>query len=400
MWWDDKGPSPGSVSLDDRFPLREIAMNLTPFKLERYFAQHEFTAKHLLCSSDPESMSVSELLAYEPGSSEGLGQTWLGYTEYPGAPALRDELAKQLYTATHANQIIVHTGAQEAIYAFINAMFAPGDHLIVHMPGYQSHYSIAQDRGLAVTPWMARESAGWSLDIDELDRLIRPETKALVVCFPHNPTGYLPSAAQFNAIIEFARRNDLLLFSDEVYRGLEVDPAHRLPSACDVYERAVSLGALAKSHGLAGLRIGWIATHDREVLQRMSVFKDYLTISNSAPSEYLATIAVRHTDALTKRATDITRANLKLLDEFFARFEQTFEWRKPLAGTIAFPRLKNQPAHDFCGKLLERTGVLLLPSTLLDYGDANFRIGFGRRSLPQILPILENYLCETGTGAR
>jgi aspartate/methionine/tyrosine aminotransferase len=158
---------------------------------------------------------------------------------------------------------------------------------------------------------MARESTGWSLDIDELSGLIRPETKAPVICFPHNPTGYLPTADQFNAIVDFARRNDLLLFSDEVYRGLELDPAHRLPAACDIYERAVSLGALAKSHGLAGLRIGWIATRDREVLQCMSVFKDYLTISNSAPSKYLATIAVRHTDAFTRRATDITRANLE-----------------------------------------------------------------------------------------
>jgi DNA-binding transcriptional MocR family regulator len=112
-------------------------LTLTPFKLERYVAQHEFTAKYLLCSSDPESMSVSEPLGYESGSSEGLAQTWLGYTEYPGAPALRDALAKQLYTAAHADQIIVHTGAQEAIYSFMNAMFAPGDHLIVQMPGCQ-----------------------------------------------------------------------------------------------------------------------------------------------------------------------------------------------------------------------------------------------------------------------
>jgi aspartate/methionine/tyrosine aminotransferase len=373
-------------------------MPFTPFKLERYFAQHEFTAKYLLCSSDPESMSVGELLAYEPASPDGLMQTWLGYTEYPGAPALREELARQLYTATGADGIIVHTGAQEAIYSFMNAMFAPGDHLIVQMPGYQSHYSLAQDRGLAVTPWMVRESAGWSLDIDELKTLIRPETKALVVCFPHNPTGYLPTADHFNAIVDFARNHNLLLFSDEVYRGLELDPAHRLPAACDIYERAVSLGALAKSHGLAGLRIGWIATRDKEVLQRMSTFKDYLTISNSAPSEFLATIAVRHTDALTRRATDTIRANLQLLDAFFSRHAETFEWRKPVAGTIAFPRLKNVPAHEFCETLLEKTGVLLLPSTLLDYGDANFRIGFGRKNLPQILPIVDDYLQKIEVG--
>ncbi|GAB2919745.1 pyridoxal phosphate-dependent aminotransferase [Paraburkholderia jirisanensis] len=367
-------------------------MHLPPFKLERYFARHEFTAQYLLCSSDPEAMTVDELLAYEPDAKEGFGQTWLGYTEYPGAPALREALAKQLYTATQADQIVVHTGAQEAIFSFMNTMFNAGDHLIVHMPGYQSHYSVASALGIAVTPWMAREAQGWSLDIEELETLLRPETKALVICFPHNPTGFLPTRAQFDAIVEFARRHGLILFSDEVYRGLELDPAQRLPAACDIYERAVSLGALSKSHGLAGLRVGWIATQDRDVLERISVFKDFLTISNSAPSEYLAAIAVRHTDALTRRATDITRANLVLLDEFFARHAKRFEWRRPIAGTIGFPRLKSDDAYDFCERLLAQTGVLLLPSTLLDYGNRNFRIGFGRRNLSQILPIVDAWL--------
>jgi aspartate/methionine/tyrosine aminotransferase len=370
-------------------------MTLTPFKLERYFARHEFTAKYLLCSSDPESLSVNDLLAYEPNSQEGLGQTWLGYTEYPGAPELRRELSK-LYTSVEPEQIIVHTGAQEAIFSFVNTMLSAGDHMIVHMPGYQSHYSVAEAIGVTVTPWMARESDGWSLDLDELEGLVRPETKALLICVPHNPTGYLPDVDHLKSIVEFCRRHGLLLFSDEVYRGLELNPERRLPAVCDLYERGVSLSALSKSHGLAGLRLGWVATRDREVLKRMSVFKDYLTISNSAPSEYLATIAARNTDALIKRATDITRANLVLLNDFFARHQETFVWRPPIAGTIAFPRLTTFPADDFCMRLLEKTGVLLLPSTLADYGNQNFRIGFGRKNFPEILPIFEEYLQGMG----
>lgn len=372
-------------------------MKQPPFKLERYFATHEFTAKYLLCSSDPESMSIDELLAYEPGSTKGLGETWLGYTEYAGAPALRAELAKH-YTSIDADHIIVHTGAQEAIFSFVNTMLAAGDHAIVHMPGYQSHYSVAQTLGIDVSPWRAHEASGWSLDPDELETLLRPQTKALLVCLPHNPTGYLPSAEWFAKVVEFARRHGLLLFCDEVYRGLELDSADRLPAVCDAYERGVSLSALSKSHGLAGLRLGWIATRDADVLERMSTFKDYLTISNSAPSEYLAAIAVRHTDALIERATSITRANLAVLDEFFAGYPETFEWRRPKAGTIGFPRLKQHRADAFCLELLEKTGVLLLPSTLVDYGNSHVRIGFGRRNMTQILPIFDDYL--RGIGAR
>ncbi|EKS66576.1 MULTISPECIES: aminotransferase class I/II-fold pyridoxal phosphate-dependent enzyme [Caballeronia] len=371
-------------------------MQPNPFKLERYFSQHEFTARHLLCTSDPESMSIGELLAYEPDSIDGLRDTWLGYTEYPGAPALRRELAT-LYENIDADEIIVHTGAQEAIYSFMNTMLAPGDHMIVHMPGYQSHYTVAEALGVSVAPWKAREEAGWSLDPAELETLVTPATRALVMCVPHNPTGYLPSRDVFDAIVAFARKHGLWLFSDEVYRGLEHDRADRLPAACDVYERAISLGALSKTHGLAGLRLGWIATKSAQVLERMSTFKDYLTISNSAPSEYLSAIAVRHTDALIERNVSMIRANLGVLDAFFARHADRFEWHRPRAGTIGFVRLKREGAERFCAELLERTGVLLLPSTLVDHGDEHVRLGFGRRNMPDVLAIVDAYLDATVT---
>jgi aspartate/methionine/tyrosine aminotransferase len=371
-------------------------MTPSPFQLERYFAVHEFTARYLLCSSDPESMSITDLLAFEPGSMEGLGSLRLGYTEYPGAPELRRELAT-LYESIDIDNLIVHTGAQEAIFSFVHSMLKAGDHMIVHMPGYQSHYSIAEAAGVSVSPWLARESENWALDPDELEKLVRPETKALLICAPHNPTGYLPERERFEAIVDFCRRRGLWLFSDEVYRGLEHDPATRLPAACDLYEKAISLGALSKSHGLAGLRIGWVASRDRDVLAAMSTFKDYLTICNSAPSEYLAAIAVRNTSALIERNTSIVRNNLAILDPFFERHQEILAWRRPAAGTVAFPRLKHGGAARFCAEVLERTGVLLLPSTLLDHGNEHFRIGLGRRNLPEVLKIFENYLRERGT---
>jgi aspartate/methionine/tyrosine aminotransferase len=379
----------------DRYLSRKI-MNPAPFQLERYFAVHEFTARYLMCSSDPESLSIADLLAFEPGSMEGLGRTWLGYTEYPGAPELRQELAT-LYESIDIDHLIVHTGAQEAIFSFVNSMLKAGDHMIVHMFGYQSHYSIAEALGVSVSPWLARESENWALDPDDLEKLVLPETKAVLICAPHNPTGYLPDRGRFDAVVDFARRRGLWLFSDEVYRGLEHDPAARLPAACDLYEKAISLGALSKSHGLAGLRVGWVATRDRDVLAGMSSFKDYLSISNSAPSEYLAAIAVRNTSALIERNTSIVRNNLAVLDTFFARHHEILEWRRPSAGTVAFPRLKRGEAERFCAEVLERTGVLLLPSTLLDHGNEHVRIGLGRRNMPDVLQILENYLRERGT---
>ena len=236
-------------------------MTLPPFHLERYFARYEFTARHLLSSSDCETWTVAELLALEPGGQGRLERLRLGYTESAGDPELRQAIAG-IYQSVGPGDVLVHAGAEEAIFTFMHVALEPGHHLIVHAPAYQSLYAVAEARGVEVSRWQGSEDDGWSLDPDALAALVQKETKAVVVNCPHNPTGYLMDRERFDAVVEISRRHGLLLFSDEVYRELEHDPAARLPAACDVYERAVSLGVMSKTYGLAGLRIGWLATHE------------------------------------------------------------------------------------------------------------------------------------------
>ncbi|MDP2876421.1 MAG: aminotransferase class I/II-fold pyridoxal phosphate-dependent enzyme, partial [Holophaga sp.] len=291
-------------------------MSLRPFALERYFARHEFSAKHLLGSSDPEAMSLAELLAFEPDAEAGLKEVWLGYTESLGDPVLRKEIANH-HSAIKADQVLVFTGAEEPIFAFMHSALNPGDHLIVQYPSYQSHYAIAESRGIQLSHWNGDPANHWAPDPAELRRLIRPNTKAILICAPHNPTGYLYDASTWNEIIAIARQHGLIIFSDEVYRGLEHNPTQRLPHMADVYERGISLNCLSKSCGLAGLRIGWVATQDPQLFATLAAFKDYLTICNSAPSEFLARIAVRHMETLfAQHRTRLVR-NLDLLEGFF-----------------------------------------------------------------------------------
>ena len=228
-------------------------MNLPPFKLERYFAKYEFNTEFLLCASDCESMSIAELLALEEGAAEKFQQTWLGYTESQGRPALRTEICN-LYGTIQPGEILVHSGAEEAIFLFMFAAFKEYDHVIVHSPGYKSLAEVARAAGCDVSPWRAREENGWSLDIDELRHLMRTNTKAIIINTPHNPTGYLMSREDYEAVHKFARANKLLLFSDEVYRESEYDSATRLPAGCDLGDHAISLGVTSKTYGLAGLR--------------------------------------------------------------------------------------------------------------------------------------------------
>src|SRR5208337_147231 len=180
-----------------------------------------------------------------------------------------------------------------------------------------------------------------------------------------------------------------LLFSDEVYRGLERDPDDRLPPACDESPRAVSLGVMSKTYGLPGLRIGWVATRNTALRTRMAELKDYTTICASAPSEFLAEVALRHAEQLARRSCGIIDGNLGLLDGFFARHAGMFSWHRPKAGPIAFPRFLKGDAEELCRTARETSGVLLAPGRLFGGPSGNFRIGFGRRSMPEALAEFE-----------
>ena len=375
-------------------------MRPSPFKIERYYAKYEFSSPYLISGSDCESLTIGELLALEPDAAEKFHHQYLGYTESPGAPALRAEIAR-LYRGITLEQILVHTGAVEPIANFMQAVLEPGDTVVVQTPHYQALSEIARSIGADVVPWLAREEHGWAPDLDELPKLITAKTRAVIVNLPHNPTGYLMTAGEQARLVEICGKHGLLLFSDEVYRELEHNPADTLPAAADLYENAVSLGVMSKTYGLPGLRIGWVATRNRAVLDRMTMLKDYTTICNSAPSEFLAALALRHRAGIVMRNRGIVQANLKVLDGFFARYSHLFSWVRPRAGSIAFPRLKlGIDVEQFALDAIKRAGVTLLPSTTYSYGNAHFRIGFGRRSLPSFLPHFERYLDEHHGGAK
>jgi len=368
-------------------------MQLPPFKLERYFAKYEFNTEYLLCSSDCESMSIADLLALEAGAADKFQNHWLGYTESLGSSTLRKEIAG-MYSTTQPADVLVFSGANEAIYLFMLAALQAGDHAIVHAPHYQSLSEVAKGLSCDISPWQAHEENGWALDLSELKSLLRPSTKAIIVNLPHNPTGYLMPRADFDALNRFAQENNLLLFSDEVYRESEFDPADRLPAAVDYGAHAVSLGVTSKTYGLAGLRIGWLATKNRDLFNKMASLKDYTTICNSAPSEFLAEVAMRHRAELANRNLGIIKHNLTIVDDLMARYSSLFSWHRPKAGSMGFVKLLKGDVEFFCDDLVTKMGVLLLPGSVYDETQNHFRLGLGRKNLPQAVKRLEEYLSK------
>jgi aspartate/methionine/tyrosine aminotransferase len=368
-------------------------MKIADFELERYFARWEFAVEHLLCASDVEGYPMAELLALADDEARGLWEGLrLGYTESSGHPLLRAEIAA-LYEHVSADDVLVFAGAEEAIFCLISTTLGPGDHAIVTWPGYQSLYEVARANGAEVTLHELHESDGWALDVDRLRTAIRPETRLVVVNGPHNPTGMLPAHAEWQVLTELCAEAGVQLLSDEVYRFLEFDAADRLTAGADALERGVSLGVMSKSFAMAGLRIGWLASRDRELLGRAAALKDYTTICSSAPAEILAIVALRAREAVLDRSRAIVAANLPLLDRFFAERSSWFSWVRPRAGSVAFPRLTvpGLSIDEFAAELVETEGVLLLPGSRFGVAGEHFRIGFGRTDLPVALAGLESF---------
>lgn len=368
-------------------------MRFRDFRLERYFAQWEFSAKILLGSSDPESMRLGELL--ELADADGRGrwdELWLGYTESAGLPALREAIAART-DGCEAASVLVFSAPEEAIFHVSAAVLEQGDHMVGITPAYQSSYEIPRSVGAEVTLVPLREDRGWALDTDELAAAVTGRTKLIYVNFPHNPTGAVLTAADQRCVTEVADACGAYLFSDEMYRGLEFDPADRLPAAADLYPRAISLGGLSKGYGLPGVRLGWTVCRDAALNRRMQAAKDFTTICSAAPSEVLALIAVRAADRLIGRALTGITQNLGLVDEFIGRRPAALRWVRPRAGSIGFPELLHgMPVAEFCERLVTEQGVLLVPGTMFEVGTNHFRIGLGRASLPAGLAALGEFV--------
>jgi Aspartate/tyrosine/aromatic aminotransferase len=369
-------------------------MKLNDFKLEVYFGKYEFTAPYLLTQSDCESMEVAELLKYEPGSEEKLMRCRLGYTEVPGDPELK-VLVSKLYKNIKEDEILMHCGAQEAIFDYMSVMLEKGDHIISMFPAYQSMYEVAYSEGCEVSLWNLKHSEqGWSIDLDELEQMIKPNTKIIAINTPNNPTGYTFSEEELKRLCSIADKHGIYIFADEVYRGLDLDGVKK-PWVADLYDKALSLGVMSKAYGLAGLRVGWVASHDKRILDKMTRFKHYLSICNSSTSEVLSIIALKHSDELLQRSIGLIKENLSVADKFFAKYDMLFQNNRPKCGPIAFHKMKlDLPIETFCEDLVQKKGVLLLPSSIYNFEGPYFRMGYGRKGFEKCLNIFEEYLTE------
>jgi len=368
-------------------------VRIRDFQLERYFAKHEFSVTHLLSPSDCETWSIGELLSLGGEDfPQRLKELRLSYTESRGNPGLLDAL-NELYGVEREG--IVAGCPEELIFLFMNSFLEKGDKVVCISPAYQSLYELPRSIGCEIAFWRLRAEGGrWRLDLDELKSLLHA-CRLLILNFPHNPTGYMPGSDELAVIIDTAARMGVTVFSDEMYRRLELD-SPSLPSFAGL-ENAVALSGLSKGPGLPGLRMGWLVSQRHDLISPVLTMKDYTTICNSAPSEFLAELALRNIDTLLKRNRDILRANVELANNFFARHTETVEWIPAIGGPTAFPRLLTGDVEEMCDRLVADKSLMVLPDKVFDVNDGRFRVGMGRRSFPTALAVFGEVLEKAGT---
>lgn len=363
------------------------------FALKRFFNQPAATtARANLSPSFAEPLGTAALLELEPGAAERFAARPLGYTPAFGAVPLREAIAAR-YQRITPDDVVVACGGDDTLPSLYMALLQPGDHVIVHSPLYPPLTGLAAWCGAEISLWAAEEAADWTPSLAELRLLLRSNTRLIVTSFPHSPTGFVPERAFLEDLIALADEAGATLVGDEIYRGLPLDGRAEAPSLVDLSERAVIVNSLSKSYGLPGLRVGWLATRDAVTLDAVCSFRMFQNSFIGAPTEFLATLAVRYADGILAGNLTRARANLIALDAFMKRNADCFSWVPPRGGVVAFPRwLGEESTSALSDRLLRDHGLLLAPSVYFAGGERHVRIGFGTASATAGLALLEDAL--------
>lgn len=363
-------------------------MDMSSFLVDAYFTKYESKAKYMMGSSDPESLpfkeSAADLMKYadEP----------LAYALGNGYLPLREKLSL-LYKNISPDQIAVMNGGEETIYVTMRALLDPGDEIIVQMPSYQSLSVIAKEIGCRITEFRPSFERNWEFDIELLRSKVSRKTKLIALNYPHNPTGACLTDDDMTDIAKLCSEYGIILAADEMYRFLRLDKHCTDTSFADVYENAVVLGGFSKTFASPGLRLGWIATRNTELMKKLLAYRHFTSTCTNLPCQWIASELLKKKDEIIKRNNAIIEKNAALLKLLAERHSDVFSYIPPKGATMAYVKLLGgRRAMSFCMELLEHTGVLIVPSSVLEDSDEYLRIGLCRESFSESVRIVDAYL--------
>ncbi|TDR19331.1 aspartate/methionine/tyrosine aminotransferase [Marinicella litoralis] len=340
---------------------------------------------HNMHSSNPQPMTwdeVAELTQVDVVAV--LKNAPLGYESSQGNEKLRHSLSLHYHKQIKTNDIVLTSGAQEGIFLTMHALLDPGDHVVVITPCFEPLHKVAHDLGAKVSTCQLKPQDQWRIDWPALTSCLKPETKLLIINFPHNPTGSHISSADLQRIVELCEKNHCWLFSDEVFRGLEHQVKHRLTSAADLYHKAIAIGVVSKALGLPGIRVGWVSTQNQSLVDKIMVIKSHLSICQSSLDAQLCQTLVPHSERLWQRHVEIIKTNKALVEKYLDGHSQ-LHWHPPQASATGFVQLKNKVAAGFVDDLAKQSSIMVMPNEVFLTQQQGFRLTLGQKGSASLL---------------
>ena len=370
-------------------------MKIKPFAVEEWMNAWEVGAKYNIAETCVDSISMNELFELTgEDKTEFLNRLCarrLSYGDIEGLPEFRKGVCG-LYKTLNIENIVPTHGASGANHHVFYSLISPGDRVVSIMPTYQQLYSIPESYGADVQILHLSKENNYLPDLEKLRRLVTPETKMICINNPNNPTGALMSEQLLRELVEIARSADAWILCDEVYRHLSQEDGW-CPSIVDLYEKGISVSSMSKVFSLAGLRLGWIATHDMSVVKSCLSHRDYNLVSCGVFDEMLAAAALKHRDKLLERSRKIVRENLQILDDWVSS-EPHVSYVKPKAGTTALVYYDlDIPSYEFCEEMYKKTGAFVTPGDCFEVPHS-MRIGYayGKQDLIDGLKAISEYI--------
>jgi aspartate/methionine/tyrosine aminotransferase len=349
-------------------------MKIEIFELERTQSLYENTVEYNLTESGIHPYTLKELLTEEEIGD--LLSLRLGYGQTNGSIELR-EAVSHLYSGADPDNVLVTNGTSEANFLNTWCNLGPGDELLLMVPNYMQMWGIARSFGATVKPFHLREELNWDPDLEELKSLITPQTKMIAVCNPNNPTGAVLSEEAMKEIIRLAKEADAWIYSDEVYRGAELD-GKETPSFFGLYDKAIICCGLSKAYALPGLRMGWL-TGPKKTIEKCWTYHDYTSISSGILGNQVAALVLQPERRMKvlNRNRKILKENLIVLGEWAGKHKDLFSFIPPRAGGIAFIKYSMKiNSSEFMTKLRKEKSVFIVAGDLFGM-DHYLRIGIG-----------------------
>ncbi len=366
-------------------------MKLEVFRQEEFFEDYEFSCELMLALSGAEPMTARELEQIVGGRPDLDSE--LGYTPSSGYPELRDAIAALNPPAEREN-VMVTVGAIEALLILHNLLLDPGDEVVCLWPAYQPLHELARGAGGRVQFVHLEESSGFRIDLAEVEAAVSERTRVVLLNVPHNPTGQTLSPEDLRELARRLEPRGVYLIVDEVFREMRSEHA---PSSWDGQDNLIVVGSMSKSYALPGLRIGWLVANP-ELVVKARQFRKYTSLNPGSRDQLWALAALEHREDVLARTWRIAEDGVDVATRWLADHADDFDIVVPPAGGLFFPRLKwDMPTLEFCGDLVDATGVLLAPGSVCYEAEGYLRLGVATPQLVAGLDRLDSWLRETSS---